>query len=102
MRSSNYWNSSNDVLVVVDDDDHMTAILILILRQIVGHNLSVRDRIGRPSEERSLVVFDRQCAVDNVEEIPWQTTPVHLRLSRSFDRDGDPEIRLAAACSFVG
>jgi hypothetical protein len=60
MRSSNYWNSRDYVLLVVDNDDHMTAILILILRQIVGHNLGVRDRIGRPSEERSLVVFDRQ------------------------------------------
>jgi hypothetical protein len=78
MRSWDYWNLRDYVLLVVDNDDHMTTILIVILRQIFGNDLGVRDGIGRPSETRSLVVFDRQCAGHNVEKVQWHNTPVHL------------------------
>ena len=68
--SPDYWNPRYYVLPLVDHDDLMTAILIVVLRQVVGNDLSVGHGIGRLGEWHALVVFDRQSLSDNVKVVP--------------------------------
>jgi hypothetical protein len=80
------WNSRYYILLLIYNDDGMTAILIIVVCQLIGHNLGMGDGVSRPVERRSLIVFDRQSAPHNVKEVSLQLTPAHHALKRSLDR----------------
>jgi hypothetical protein len=69
IRSPDYRNPRNHLLSFIHNDDGVTAILIIVERQLIGNHLGVGHGVGGITKPGSLVVFDRQGATHDVKEV---------------------------------
>jgi hypothetical protein len=63
------WDSRHNRVPLINDDDFVAAILIVVLRQIIGHDLSVGHGISRFQERCSLIVFDWKSSAKDVKKV---------------------------------
>jgi hypothetical protein len=82
IKGQYYRNPNNYVVTIVHYDDGVTAILIIVARQLIGNDPGEGNGVRGIRERCPLFVFDGRTAAHDMEEVSHQVAlPIQVRLS---------------------